>query len=454
MIRSGNMKKLIFAVSIVPALFLALGAGAGEISQRIKFASSPNPVGSGGRAVAWGGAFIAIADDATAASWNPAGLIQLETPEVSAVLSYEYRDDKLDFDEWDVEDQDNTVSHGEFNYISAAYPFNLFDRNFVASINYQRLFEFNLDLDLELGGVRDTVYGEEHFTHEARYEQIGALTTLSPAMAVQITPEFSLGLTLNFWGLDQSADGWKQQIEVEHTSYFPGLNAHQYVYTYQEEEYKLSGMNANIGILWTPGRTTIGAVYKTSFKGDLDYSTEFETSAFSPEDPSLTSPVFSDSQDDDEKITWPAAYGIGVGYRYSDAFSLAFDLYRTEWSRFIVEDDDGNKYNLIAGRAKGKKDNVQDTMQFRAGCEYLFILEKIALALRGGVFYDQAPGDDDINKFYGLGIGTGIVYKSFVTDIAYQYRLAFDVESQEILGESSEADVNEHFLIASLIYHF
>lgn len=32
------------------------------------FASSPNPVGSGARAMGMGGAFIAVADDATAAS--------------------------------------------------------------------------------------------------------------------------------------------------------------------------------------------------------------------------------------------------------------------------------------------------------------------------------------------------------------------------------------------------
>ncbi|MCJ7810524.1 MAG: hypothetical protein MUP26_09715, partial [Desulfobulbaceae bacterium] len=44
---------------------------------RMEIPSSPNPVGSGARALGMGGAFIAIADDATAASWNPAGLIQL-----------------------------------------------------------------------------------------------------------------------------------------------------------------------------------------------------------------------------------------------------------------------------------------------------------------------------------------------------------------------------------------
>jgi hypothetical protein len=43
--------------------------------------------GSGARALGMGGAFLARADDATAASWNPAGLSYLRLPEVSLVYS-------------------------------------------------------------------------------------------------------------------------------------------------------------------------------------------------------------------------------------------------------------------------------------------------------------------------------------------------------------------------------
>jgi hypothetical protein len=42
-------------------------------------------LGSGARALGMGGAFLARADDATAASWNPAGLSYLRRPEMSLV---------------------------------------------------------------------------------------------------------------------------------------------------------------------------------------------------------------------------------------------------------------------------------------------------------------------------------------------------------------------------------
>ena len=50
--------------------------------------ATPLPVGSGARAIGQGSAFIAVADDATAASWNPGALIQLERPECSVVYSF------------------------------------------------------------------------------------------------------------------------------------------------------------------------------------------------------------------------------------------------------------------------------------------------------------------------------------------------------------------------------
>src|SRR4029450_3873244 len=62
----------------------------------LNFATSPAPVGSGARAQGKAQAFIAIADDATAASYNPAGLVQLQQPEVSIVGAYFIRLERQD----------------------------------------------------------------------------------------------------------------------------------------------------------------------------------------------------------------------------------------------------------------------------------------------------------------------------------------------------------------------
>ena len=60
-------------------LAVAGHAAAQEGPQALEFSFS-NP---GARSMGFGGAFVALADDATAAFANPAGLVQLVRPEVS-----------------------------------------------------------------------------------------------------------------------------------------------------------------------------------------------------------------------------------------------------------------------------------------------------------------------------------------------------------------------------------
>lgn len=47
-------------------------------------------IGVGARALGMGGAFVALADDATASYWNPAGLVQLKQKEVAAMYTDQF----------------------------------------------------------------------------------------------------------------------------------------------------------------------------------------------------------------------------------------------------------------------------------------------------------------------------------------------------------------------------
>jgi len=85
------MRRTLFTVVVlaVVAAVLSSGAGAQEAAERqfiIMGFGVMNP-GFGARAMGMGGAFVAVADDATATYWNPAGLAQLEQPELSLVAA-------------------------------------------------------------------------------------------------------------------------------------------------------------------------------------------------------------------------------------------------------------------------------------------------------------------------------------------------------------------------------
>src|SRR2546427_11867755 len=79
--------------AVVAAQTLPFGI---SLPPSLNFATSPAPVGSGARAQGKAQAFIAVADDATAASYNPAGLVQLQQPEVSVVGAYFIRLERQD----------------------------------------------------------------------------------------------------------------------------------------------------------------------------------------------------------------------------------------------------------------------------------------------------------------------------------------------------------------------
>ena len=134
-----------FCCSCVCALMLWCESlhAQGSSAQYTGFTSSPNPVGSGARAIGMGGAFIAVADDATAASWNPAGLTQLRKPEISFAYSYFRRREEYRVAGHPEATGSSVVSNDDLNYLSIAYPFKLFERNMIVSLNYQLLYEFN-----------------------------------------------------------------------------------------------------------------------------------------------------------------------------------------------------------------------------------------------------------------------------------------------------------------------
>ena len=63
--------------------------------------------------------------------------------------------------------------------------------------------------------------------------------------------------------------------------------------------------------------------------------------------------------------------------------------------------------------------------------------------------------EDDVKDFYGLSLGSGVAYKQFVFDFAYQFRWADDVDTSNLIPNSgTKADERQHTFLASFIYHF
>lgn len=439
----------ILIVALVFAFGYPLAGADAQEFQRIEIPSSPNPVGSGARALGMGGAFIAIADDATAASWNPGGLIQLETPEISIVGAYFDRAEDHYFGTNPEASGKRSVSDGRLNYLSASYPFSLWRRNMIVSVNYQNLYDFTAKGDFPFRQTSGS--GRLSLDQHLSYDVDGTLSAIGLAYCIQVLPQFSLGFTLNFWEDGIYENEWEVNQSNIGTGNFSGRSLA--VSSYSTDRYAFSGINFNVGILWnmTP-KITLGAVLKTPFKADLDHEKDYVSTTSFPDNPLLSSTV-GEKYNREEKLEMPMSYGIGLAYRVSDELTFSADIYRTEWDDFVLTDADGNEMSPITGESAATAD-ISETHQVRLGMEYLFIGEKYIVPIRGGIFYDPAPATGSPDDFFGFSIGSGIVIRQFVFDAAYQYRFAENVGSSALKSLQFAQDVQEHTLYASIIYHF
>lgn len=413
--------------------------------QSIEIPSSFNPVGSGARALGMGGAFIAVADDATAASWNPGGLIQLDKPEVSIVGAGFIRDEDLDFGTNPEANGSHSVSKARINYLSATYPFALGRFNMVISANYQNLFDLTRNWDFSFNQSSKQPGGDFDI------DQDGTLSAWGLAYCIKILPQISLGVTLNFWEDGIYKNKWKQTVVIKDSGTDNGEKFTAESRTV--DEFFFSGFNANLGILWhVTSKLNVGAVFKTPFTADIKQKSSSMDGFKYPDDPESDSSD-SSSSTEHKDLDMPMSYGIGLAYRFSDNLTASLDLYRTEWDDFELKDSEGNKTSPISGKPSSESD-VDPTYQVRMGAEYLFIQPKYVIPLRGGLFYDPAPAEGSPDDYYGFSVGSGISIGRFIFDIAYQYRFGNNVGESILPDRDLSQDVKEHTVYSSLIIHF
>lgn len=197
---------------------------------------------------------------------------------------------------------------------------------------------------------------------------------------------------------------------------------------------------------------TIGAVLKAPFEARLKHVYHYDSTISYPAVPAANS---HNTNDFTEKmiLKMPMAYGLGLAVRFSDAFSVDLDLYRTEWGGYTLTDPTGLVTNPITGKPQNQS-SIDPTVQVRLGGEYLVIGYPWVVPIRAGIFYDPEPAEGSPDDFYGFSIGSGVAIRQYVFDIAYQYRFGRNVRSVKVGKEDSTQDVDQHTVYASFIYHF
>ena len=306
-----------------------------------------------------------------------------------------------------------------------------------------------MDLDFNQTS-EDTTPPASNINQKIEFESKGGIGALTPALSVLVTPKVSLGVAVNYYTDEFFGDyAWKQTTTGKGIGNLAGTDITT-AYDSDTTFKNFQAINLTFGMLWDVWEReekllTFGAVYDTPYTADMDRITDF-TSVISPLGQSIG------HKRDHFEVDYPMSFGAGLGFRYNDALSFSMDVTWADWSEYMQEDENGNKSRPLGGAPSNTE--IDDTYAVRFGTEYLIFGQKVIVPVRGGLFYDPRPSLDDPADVYGFSVGSGITFKRFSFDGAYQFRWANDIDGEDFGLSGTSFDLNDHMFLASIIVYF
>jgi hypothetical protein len=229
--------------------------------------------GAGARATGLGGAFIAVADDATAVSFNPAGLAQLLKPEVCFVgrgfrrdVAYEDVATVSGARTQLVGDSLITSTHYDPLFLSGTLPLRLGGRTLALQLSAQRFIALDEDDTRDLNESPLSGTGSSVLHQSIRQE--GQIDLYSLAMAYELSERVLVGVAANQWRGRWDLDS-RSSKESGGTTSFVNFG----------QSNRLDGTNFNLGLFWRWPTWSLGLVRRTGFHADYAFSTTLQASS-------------------------------------------------------------------------------------------------------------------------------------------------------------------------------
>ncbi len=357
----------------------------------------------GARALGIGGAFISIADDATAAETNPAGLTILERPEISMVITHVTTKTDVPYSTGSVSGTEVTRENREFedsqtipSFFSFVYP----QDRIAFSVYRQELMRLSLDFHTQGPLLYDNGFFRSYPVDSSTEIEI---VNSGLAVAYSITDSFSMGLSLRIsqYEIDSNLSRYDNPDfwDLSRVDFSESNRRVTVLVNDSETDYSL-----NAGLLWRPNTLfSFGAVYRSGPEFD-SYRMTVPGAALASESPEFTDFTF--------KV--PDSYGAGVSIRPTGALTISFDIVRIEYSDLM------ENFQAWLGGAAAEDFDIDDGTEYHGGVEYIFMVKSKPLALRGGAYLNPEhqmrytgddgflklnfpEGDDEMHYTFGFG---------------------------------------------------
>lgn len=411
-----------FRLLLLPALIFTGTAAAQEEAPPVVEFSFSNP---GARSMGFGGAFVALADDATAAFANPAGLVNLVEPEVSIegrVWAYATpaveggrgfgpaTGQGLDLISG-LQIGESTAELGGVSFMSLVYPRG--DWSFAFYRHQVANYEFAGDTMALFFGPWPGFPGSRARSWDYRRAMNLEIASYGLSTGYRVSDDLSLGLGLSYFDTDlllrlesfafaEEGEAWW----AAQSFFVPEL-----LVTDWTLESKDSGWGFLAGFLWRISeRWNLGMVYRQG--PEVRGSIEERAGPMHREVPADTVTLTASGD-----LKLPGVFGLGAAYRSRDGrLTVSFEWDRVGYSSLLNDADPG----LV----------LEDVDELHLGAEYVFPLSRSVLAVRlggwldpdhridyrGGSYVSEAlhvPGEDEVH----LAAGLGAVFKKLQLDL-------------------------------------
>ena len=412
--------KIRLLCTVILVLTFASGASAAEDRVLEDWAraldrTDLNWTGAGVRARSMSGAFISIADDASAITWNPAGLIQTLDPQISFSGTFTRPRDTYSLSYESAPGGEYVVDDNKWmiDYASFLAPVKVAGKQFSASIAYQRLTNIARATWLNPGvAVWPTFWWVQEdadwidivpTSHEVW--STGSIDVVNLGFGTDVVDKLSFGMSANIY-FGNSEEGYDIVAEWDAIEGV-GDNAEPRKRRFRGHslsEISHSGFNLTFGLQYRLEKFKLGMVVKTPFELESEWDpiqndTVWE---YNPDSGKVyvmvpsTTPGWKDDRyaggKRKQRIDIPLTIGVGASYKVSPSFTISGDV---EWRRFGTSER--STLDTIVQKLSGESEefytpfplNYYNAGEGRFGFEYNLETEKGIIPLRGGFRYVQ-----------------------------------------------------------------
>ncbi|MBD3217582.1 MAG: hypothetical protein GF310_04845 [candidate division Zixibacteria bacterium] len=402
--------------------------------------------GDGARARGMGGAYISVAEGASAITWNPAGLIQILDPQISFSfdLFMPKTDFSLDYPSMTSQNLSSTYDDNKFRlqYAAFAAPIRIRDHPFVGAVSFSTLtsefeyFEANPD-----SGFTDPA---EPVNMIERTDN--RLSQLRLGFGTNVWKNLNFGLAANIYfgkGYVDTSFLYSTTIVEQQTDV--SVLAKGFVY----DTITYSGFNLMGGFQWDSDKFALGATVNIPYWLTQEHVKHELDSVYvgGVLDGELLRGDIDEQGKQRTLVPW--MIGLGASYQVTEKLLLSSDF---EWRRFGTMDYRIH-YDTVLSNGDIEENyvetnlNLENGYTIRVGGEYLLEGGFAVIPIRAGFSYDafgfrtienlefqwvnwaddqpdslvQSFDYGDQHTGYTLTLGTGLHWELIKLDFAFEY---------------------------------